>query len=213
MRIFLVFVTCLLVSNTSFGQKFIERNTLIDVPGMHIIPKNSFIFILRMNPGGEALLRAKMTPLERLSFGMSVGADSIIGYGTPGFLWDVDIKYKTGGKAISFALGFDSQEYIGIRRGFYALVGWNLGDKFFPCIGNSYLTEFVPFGGLEFAWSSRASFIVDCSLIEEKWYLNAGMRWSLAEIAEGLQLEFDFRDFLKNIDINRIMKISYVSSF
>lgn len=213
MRTFLVFVACLLFSNTAFGQRFIERNTLIDVPSMHVIPKSSFIFILRMNPDGEVLLRTKMTPLERLSFGMSIGGDSIIGYGTPGFLWDVDIKYKTRGKAISFALGFDSQEYIGVRRGFYALVGFNLGDKLFPCIGSSYLTEFVPFGGFEFAWSLRASLIADASLVESTWYVNAGMRWSLAEIAEGLQLEFDFRDLLENKGINRIMKISYMSSF
>ena len=213
MRIFLVFVTCFLFSNISFGQRFIERNTLIDVPGMHVIPKSSYIFVLRMNPGGQTLLRTKMTPLERLSFGMSIGADNLIGYGTPGFLWDVQIKYKTRGKLISFALGFDSQEYIGVRRGFYALVGFNLEDKFFPCIGGSYLEEFVPFVGCEFAWSSRASLITDCSLIKEEYYLNAGIRWSLTEIAEGLQLEFDFRDLLENIGINRIMKISYVSSF
>ncbi len=219
---------------------FVISMYYVDQPYVAVPGHAEFEIELRFGPQGEILGFFDIGVMDRLSFGISYGANNLLGAGDPEF-YEIPgvqgriIAIEQGLLTPRVILGFDSQGYGGydgtrytIRsKGLYSQIGKAFGFKgieILPSLGVNYCFEgenhFDLFCGLETMFGSSSALIVDYTpnfeddLDQNNGYLNTSLKLIFYQ---GLFFEFALRDLLGNspddLEFNRMIRIGYKQIF
>lgn len=191
---------------------------VIDSPNTYLHSKGSYEINSRIGNQGAMTVQINAVVFENFAFGVSYGGDNIIGTGTPSYHKSpgVQVKIASQIQPVSWAIGFDSEEYNdNVKRCLYAVIGGNLNAKIIPSFGINYCKKLNAFAGIETGITQIINFDAEWLLSENpstKEYcstVNCGFRF---KFADNVVLEL----FLKNImdkdsKPSREIKFSYLN--
>lgn len=188
----------------------INFGSLVDSPNSYVIPEGCYDLTFRFAPQGEVISRIGVSPFENFSFGISYGAQNVIGSGDPSYHKGPGVQLKLGAtqQMLSFALGYDSEQYADSVIGIYGVLGLNLWESIIPCIGINYHEELQAFCGTELGVLNPLNLSFEGILKKDVFILNCGLKWVFEQ---KVALEFDIKNVLNVLKEKpvRILKFSY----
>lgn len=196
----------------------INLGYVIDAPNTYLHSKGSYEINARIGNHGAVTTQLNAVVFENFAFGVSYGGDNIIGtekpvcHKSPG----VQVKIASQIQPVSWAVGFDSEEYNdNTKRCLYAVVGGNLNAKIIPSFGINYCKKLNAFAGIETGITSIINLDAEWLLNENqetKKYcstVNCGIRF---KFEDNVVLELFIKDlFGKDSNPSREIKFSYLN--